>query len=217
MLLLALDTAQADCSAAVLDCASGTVAGRAVETIGKGHAERMMAVIDAALAGARVKPADIGRVAVNVGPGSFTGVRIAVATARALALAIKAECVGVSSLSAIGEQHRLARPGVPILATLDARRGEAFAQVIDADGNAVTEPAAYRYEDLEGLARTHGAIPVGTGAIVAGLAEAAAEDRVSIDTLALLGARTNPGPSVSPLYLRAPDAKPQIGFAVERA
>ena len=103
------------------------------------------------------------------------------------------------------------------MATLDARRGEAFAQVFDADGDPLTQPAAHAYDDLVDLAREHGAIPVGTGAIVAGLAEPMPEDRVTIETVALLGASVVPGPSVSPLYLRAPDAKPQLGFAVARA
>ena len=217
MLILALDTAQADCSAAVYDCAPGSIVGRCVETIGKGHAERMMAVIDAALTEAGRKPADIDRIAVNIGPGSFTGVRIGVAAARALALAVKAECVGVSSLSAIAFQHRAARPGSAVMATLDARRGEAFAQAFDADGEPLTQPAAHAYDELTDLAQKYGAIPVGTGAIVAGLAEPMPEDRVTIETIALLGASVVPGPSVSPIYLRAPDAKPQLGFAVARA
>lgn len=217
MLILALDTAQADCSAVVYDCASGSVIGRCVETIGKGHAERMMAVIDAALTEAGIKPQDVDRIAVNIGPGSFTGVRIGVAAARALALAVKAECVGVSSLASIAYQHRMARPDSPVMATLDARRGEAFAQVFDADGTPLTEPAAHAYDDLAELAREHGALPVGTGAIVSGLAEPMPEDRVTIETIAVLGASAVPGPPVSPLYLRAPDAKPQLGFAVARA
>ena len=217
MLILALDTAQADCSAAVYDSASGSIIGRCVETIGKGHAERMMAVIDAALTEAGMKPADIDRIVVNIGPGSFTGVRIGVAAARALALAVKAECVGVSSLAAIAFQHRAARPGSAVMATLDARRGEAFAQVFDADGEPLTEPAAHAYDDLADLARQHAAVPFGTGAIVTGLAGPLPEDRVTIDTIAILGASAIAGPPVSPLYLRAPDAKPQLGFAVARA
>ncbi|WP_180901034.1 tRNA (adenosine(37)-N6)-threonylcarbamoyltransferase complex dimerization subunit type 1 TsaB [Martelella soudanensis] len=217
MLILALDTAQADCSAAVYDCDSASLIGRSVETIGKGHAERMMAVIDAALREADVKPAALGRIAVNIGPGSFTGVRIGVAAARALALAVGAESVGVSSLASIAFQHRMARPGAAVMATLDARRGEAFAQVFDAEGEPLTPPAAHRYEDLADLARAHQAVPVGTGAIVAGLAQPMPEDRVTIDTIAVLGASAVAGPAVSPLYLRAPDAKPQLGFAVARA
>ncbi|MGV0879610.1 tRNA (adenosine(37)-N6)-threonylcarbamoyltransferase complex dimerization subunit type 1 TsaB [Martelella sp. FLE1502] len=217
MLILALDTAQADCSAAVYDCASGSIIGRCVETIGKGHAERMMAVIDAALAEAGIKPGDIDRIAVNIGPGSFTGVRIGVAAARALALAVKAECVGVSSLASIAYQHRMPRPGSAVMATLDARRGEAFVQVFDADGTPLTEPAAHVYDDLADLARQHGALPVGTGAIVAGLTQPMPEDSVTIETIAVLGASAVPGQPVSPLYLRAPDAKPQLGFAVARA
>lgn len=217
MIILALDTAAADCSACVFDMAENQVLGRVVETIGKGHAERLMDIIDRALGEAAVDVTQLDRIAVNIGPGSFTGVRVGVATARALALATNAHCVGISSLRAIASQHRRLHPQTPVLATIDARRGEAYAQVFDADGNALCDAAAEPYEALAQLAARYQAIAVGSGAETAGIGVASAEDLVRVETLAHLAGATEPGAPVSPLYLRAPDAKPQAGFTLSRA
>lgn len=216
MLILALDTAQADCAACLFDTTSDRVLARTVETIGKGHAERLMAVIDETLRQAGRAPSGFDRIAVNVGPGSFTGVRVGVSTARALALATRTECVGVSSLSALGFQARELARGRAVMATIDARRGEAYAQVFDADGQALTEPSAFAYDALDGLMRRHDALAFGTGASVAGLEVAGDVTHIEIETIARLGAVARAQGPVSPLYLRAPDAKPQAGFAVAR-
>ncbi len=216
MLILAIDTAQADCAACLFDSTGDVVLGRTVETIGKGHAERLMAVIDETLLQAGRAPSGFDRIAVNVGPGSFTGVRVGVSTARALALATRTECVGVSSLSAFGFQARELAKDHTVMATIDARRGEAYAQVFDAFGEALTEPSAYAYDALEGLMHRHDALAFGTGASVAGLEIAGDVTHIEIETIARLGADARPHGPVSPLYLRAPDARPQAGYAVAR-
>ncbi|PRX04346.1 UNVERIFIED_ORG: tRNA threonylcarbamoyl adenosine modification protein YeaZ [Martelella mediterranea] len=216
MLILALDTAQADCAACLFDSESGAVLSRNVETIGKGHAERLMAVIDTTLQDAGKAPAGFDRVAVNIGPGSFTGIRVGVSAARAFALATKAECVGVSALAAIAFQAQALAGGHAVLATIDARRGEAYAQIFAADGKALTAPAAYAYEALDGLMRDYQAVAFGSGAVAAGLETGADVVQADIESIARLGVEALPGAPVSPLYLRAPDAKPQSGFAVAR-
>ncbi len=94
MIVLALDTAGVDCAAALYDSETGRVLAEVCETIGKGHAERLMAMIDEALAASGLALADLDRVAVTVGPGSFTGIRVGVAAARGLALALGIEAVG---------------------------------------------------------------------------------------------------------------------------
>ena len=88
MLVLAIDTAGVDCSAAVYDSSSREILGSVVDNIGKGHAERLMSAIDEALAQASRSLSDIQRIAVVVGPGSFTGIRVGVAAARGLALSL---------------------------------------------------------------------------------------------------------------------------------
>ncbi|AJY47357.1 tRNA (adenosine(37)-N6)-threonylcarbamoyltransferase complex dimerization subunit type 1 TsaB [Martelella endophytica] len=215
MIILALDTASADCAVAIAD--GDVVLSRAVETIGKGHAERLMPLLDACLHEAGITLQDIDRIAVNIGPGSFTGIRVGVSAARALALAIGCECVGVSSLAVLGEQQLAAHPGRAVLVTIDARRGEAFSAVYASDGAILLEPAATAYEDLAALAARFDAVATGSGAIIAGLCEASTADHVEIETIARLGLTVTPGASVSPLYLRAADARPQAGFTLPRA
>ena len=162
MNILALDTAAADCAVCIAD-GDGRVVARSVETIGKGHAERLMPQVDLVFRDAGMRPVDIGRIAVNVGPGSFTGIRVGVATARALALAVGAESVGVSALHALAFQHRERQPGLPLLAAIDARRDEVYAQAFDAGGPALSEAMALPVGALARLGETLGAIVVGSG------------------------------------------------------
>ena len=103
MHILAFDTCLDGVSVAVAraDPAGTRVLWEASERRRVGHAERLMPMIIAALAGAGVGFADLGRIAATCGPGSFTGVRTGIAAARALALAIGCPAVGVGCLAAI--------------------------------------------------------------------------------------------------------------------
>lgn len=101
-----------------------------------GHATRLLELCEELLVGAGVAWSEIDRIAVGVGPGTFTGLRVGVATARGLAQSLSAELVGVSSLQALatvalaaGRETRLAQPHARsgLLAVIDARRGEVFA------------------------------------------------------------------------------------------
>jgi tRNA threonylcarbamoyl adenosine modification protein YeaZ len=95
MKVLAIDTSANLCAACVKD--TGEL-GRAVRNLGKGHAEHLMAVIDEALSAAATTYAELELIAVAVGPGSFTGIRVGVAAARGLALALKIPSVAVTTL-----------------------------------------------------------------------------------------------------------------------
>src|SRR5690606_16493325 len=88
MIVLAIDTAGVDCSAALYDGETGRMLAAVTDMIGKGHAERLMSLIDEALAQASLELTDVDRIAVVIGPGSFTGIRVGVAAARGLALAL---------------------------------------------------------------------------------------------------------------------------------
>src|SRR5687767_11705385 len=124
MKLLALDTAANLCSVAVLDVESGTILAASSEDIGKGHAERLMTAIEQVAATARISIADIGKIAVSIGPGSFTGVRVGVSTARGFALALKCPAVGISTLQALAYDAAKQFSHRPILSIIDARRDE---------------------------------------------------------------------------------------------
>jgi len=132
VIVLGFDTATAATVAALLDgAAPGDGAERRHDPAPgerPGHAPLLLGLAHELLAGAALTFADVDRVAVGLGPGGFTGLRIGVATARALAQAADAELVGVSTLQALAVQAQpAAANGEGVLAVIDARRGEVFA------------------------------------------------------------------------------------------
>ncbi|HVL96398.1 MAG TPA: tRNA (adenosine(37)-N6)-threonylcarbamoyltransferase complex dimerization subunit type 1 TsaB [Solirubrobacteraceae bacterium] len=183
-----------------------------------GHAARLLELLEAALAAAGADWEQVERIAVGAGPGGFTGLRIGIATARALGQARGIPLVAVGTLHALAEAAP-AHHG-PLLAVLDARRGEAFAAAFAPDGAVLHEPAALRPEALGALAAGLGGAPaaVGDGAVrfraeleAAGArvpADAAPEHRVSAAAICRLGAagRTADRDSLLPDYRREPDA-----------
>ena len=223
MNLLAIDTAARLCAACVLDTETECELGREVLDLGKGHAERLMGVIDVALSQAGIGYADLGMVAVSVGPGSFTGVRVGVSAARGLALALGIPAVGVSSLEALAASARDGHPGHDILVLLEAGRGAIYAARYDADGLESVPPALLETTQAMELARAGEPILAGSAAdtvreaIGSELPIVLGQATADIGTYARLAARRGlPGRPASPLYLRAADAKPQAGFALPR-
>lgn len=225
MILLAIDTAASLCAACVYDTADAE-RGRSVLDLGKGHAERLMEVIARALGEAGVGYADLDAIAVSVGPGSFTGVRVGVATARGLALALRIPAVGVTTLEALAAEALLAHPGSAVIAAIDAGRGQVYLQRFAGDGKAVDEPAVLATEAAAALVRdaSEGTLLAGSAARMLGGTLAVASDGATADiaTYARLAAgRLAANPSAGndkpkPLYLRDADAKPQEAFALPR-
>jgi tRNA threonylcarbamoyladenosine biosynthesis protein TsaB len=128
-----------------------------------GHATSLLPLASELLQNAGLTFADVDLIAVGTGPGTFTGLRIGVATARALAQATGARLAGVSSLRALAEP--VAAPAV--LAVLDARRGEAFAAGFEG-GTEVLAPVALTPDGLAALGPPQGAgawLAVGDGAV----------------------------------------------------
>jgi tRNA threonylcarbamoyladenosine biosynthesis protein TsaB len=128
--LLALDTATEACSAALW--IDGAVASRE-ELLGRGHAERILPMIDELLAEAALSLASLDAIAFGRGPGAFTGVRIAVSVAQGLAYGAGVPTVPISDLAALGARaldRALAEQGAPgaaeALVALDARMGEVY-------------------------------------------------------------------------------------------
>jgi len=130
VIVLGIDTATPATAVALLD--SGAPGGAGVRRHDPapgerpGHTAQLLALAHEQLAGAGMTFADVDRIAVGLGPGGFTGLRIGVATARALAWASSAQIVGLSSLRALAA-GATAPPGRGVLAVIDARRGEVFA------------------------------------------------------------------------------------------
>jgi tRNA threonylcarbamoyladenosine biosynthesis protein TsaB len=179
-----------------------------------GHATQLLPLAARLLDDAGLAFADLERIAVGTGPGTFTGLRIGVATARALAQGIGAELVGVSTLRALataaeGDAGR-------VLAVLDARRGEAFVAGYE-HGREVIPPAAVTPE-LLGRVAGGGGLAVGDGAVrfrevleTSGAvvpADGSPLHRVSALSVADLAAGAPPdGRDVTPEYVRLPDAE----------
>ena len=129
--ILAIDTASTSMSTAVL--INGEVKGELYEDMDRGQAEHLMSFIAQSLEAAGIGIDEVDGIAVTVGPGAFTGMRIGLSTARALGLARKITVAGVSSLEAVayGVSER-DQQGRNILVALDSKRSEVFAQAFDA-------------------------------------------------------------------------------------
>ncbi len=153
MFILAIDTALDACSVAVFDTATETFPALETEVIGKGHAERLMAMIETTMAKAGLRFPDLGRIAVTVGPGSFTGIRVGLAAARGIGLAGKLPVVGISTLDAIAK----GAPGdEPVMIALDARRSEVYVATYDAAREMIGEPDILTVDEAITRARAAG-------------------------------------------------------------
>jgi tRNA threonylcarbamoyl adenosine modification protein YeaZ len=221
MIVLAIDTAGTGCFAAVYDSANDTLLASAGADIGRGHAEQLMAFIDQALAESGKLLADIERIAVTIGPGSFTGIRVGVAAARGFALALGVPAIGVSVLAALAEAAREANPGQAVLAAMDAKRDELYCQSFEADGTARTQAQMLELPETRRMFADFDGIICGTATkhLTDNSQVAVAQtDLTDIRIVARLGALSDPSQGKpSPLYLRGPDVKSQAGFAVARA
>jgi len=202
-LILAFDTSAAHCAAAVLS--GGTLLAEAQEEMAKGQAERLFPLLGDLLARAGAGWGDLAALAVGVGPGNFTGVRISVAAARGLALSLRVPAIGVSMLEALA--HGQPRPCVTLI---DARRDQLYLQMF---GDRPAGPILTGADGLGGLAP--GTIFVGHGAADAALrhrGRAAEPVYRPAEAMARFAAEIlASGPPVArpaPLYLRPADAAP---------
>ena len=222
MIVLAIDTASALCAACVYDSDAGKELGRSVLDLGKGHAEHLMGVVNDAMAEAGVDFPALDRIAVAVGPGSFTGVRVGVSAARGFAMALKIPAVGVTTLEAIAAETRERSGARKVMAALDGGRGEVHLAVYDEAGALLFGPVATTLQGAAAIAREHLPLLVGSASATvaeqagAGLETGASGSTADIAVYARLGAIKVAGERPKPLYLRDADAKPQAGFVLPR-
>jgi tRNA threonylcarbamoyladenosine biosynthesis protein TsaB len=182
----------------------------------KGHAERLMPMVGEVLASAGCTPRDCTRFITTVGPGSFTGIRVAIAAARGFAVATGRPAVGVSTLQALA--HDLLASHATVLAVVDARHGHAYGSFFGREGP--TQPAGYRSCAAWASQAAQQIAPlalVGTGldAIIADWPDGATPPRhvemrafPAIATVIAIGMHADPARApASPDYLKAVDAR----------
>jgi tRNA threonylcarbamoyladenosine biosynthesis protein TsaB len=245
MIVLGFDTATRSTSVGLRLSEEHTIEARDDPAQGDhpGHATRLLAMTDELLARAGVAWSALDRVAVGVGPGTFTGLRVGIATARGLAQSLAVDLVGVSSLLALA--HAAAGQGQGgLLSVIDARRGQAFAAAYRLSGDGAVDelaaPRALAPEDLgsvvaeaEQRAGEHDEpwLAVGDGAIrfrehleLAGVAvpvDSSPLHRVDARATCALGALAEPVASLEQLlpdYRRRADAEIALeGVAAGRA
>lgn len=222
--ILAFDTSGNACSAAVRR-GSETVARR-FAPMERGHAEALMPMVMAVLAEAGLGFDDLDAVAVTVGPGAFTGVRIGLAAARGMALAGDLAVVGVTSFEAVAEAVSVdERTDRALLVALETKRADLYVQLFDAALAPVSAPAAVMPEALPDLAPKGPLLIAGDAAgraasalddpkRVAVSAGPALPDAAYVAAIAMrrLEAARRTGaalPRAEPLYLRPPGVTPQ--------
>jgi tRNA threonylcarbamoyl adenosine modification protein YeaZ len=202
VVLLAFDTATAYVTASAYDERDGVLAAR--DGVGPmRHGEMLMPTVRDVLAEAGAGLSDVDRVAVGVGPGPFTGLRVGVMTARMLGLALRVPVVGAGTLDVLASQAVSRGIAEPFVVTTDARRKELFWAAYDADGTRVEGPAVDRPADLP----VHGRLVVGTGPELYPFARRAGPVWPSAAALARCVVEgACPPYDPEPVYLRRPDA-----------
>jgi len=226
MIVLGIDTSTIAASVALVR--DGVALGEAALDVAPGAARnptgaRLLAMIDELCRAHGVAPHALGAVAVGAGPGSFTGLRIGLATGKGIAFAAGTPLWQVSSLAALAHSvlgRVLASDGDAALAVLDARRGEVFAGGYARRGEAIARIADERViaptelvSMLAAIRATHASVRVvGDSPAIAELAAPGEAWRhtpraFSVVTLALAGPRTNELAHGTPTYIRASEAE----------
>lgn len=227
MRILALDTSCAAASVAVYDAAERRVLASETLAMAQGHAEALAPMVQRAMAQVEGGIATIERIAVCVGPGSFTGIRISLAMARAMGVAVGAPVVGVSSLLAFaGPLLADPKPGI-IVSAIDAKHGQIYVQLFEPSGRPLFAPRVAKLRDASRL--------IGGGpARICGNAVALIADEIQrfpgqfdtsattpypdIVAIARAGLALDPATAPPrPLYIKPPDAQPHQGETIARA
>jgi tRNA threonylcarbamoyladenosine biosynthesis protein TsaB len=217
MLILAIDTALDACAAAVLDTDSGELIAQESQAMKRGHAEALMPLIARVIKQSGIGFADLDRIAVTTGPGSFTGLRVGLSAARGIALAADKPVVGVTTLSAYAAPVVSQNGEQPIISAIDARHDQVYFQVVSGNGRSLIQPQVAPIEEALGASRFGAPHLVGNAArILSQRWPAQALPPVTVDAqpapdiawVGWLGAAVSPDTAPArPFYLRAPDAK----------
>lgn len=196
MIILALDTCLSACAGAVV--ADGVVLSKIVEPMQRGHQECIAGMTAQLMADANLAFPDLDRIAVTVGPGSFTGLRIGLAFAKGLGVALDIPCVGVGVLDVLGRQAQ-----GRVLAALDARGGAVHLRIFE-NGAARGEAMTLSLDEAGALDPPD--VLIGDGATLLGpdypSAEVVTPQACDPAIVAAIGAEDPPRPA-DPIYMRA--------------
>ena len=218
-MLLAIDTSGPDCAVALYDHARNHFLAERVETLGRGHAERLMPLIELCLSDAGKSWEDVTRLAVARGPGSFTGLRVGLSAARGLALALRVPCVGVTVFEAMWHHEQ---PTGILTVLMDAKRDQCWMQSFNADGTSLGDAQAVAIESIANELPDRVTHLAGSGTLIANLPEGLVRlntfSSAPIQSVAIVGALLeDEGNRPDPLYLRGADAKPQKTIGLVRS
>jgi tRNA threonylcarbamoyl adenosine modification protein YeaZ len=220
MRILAIDTALAVCAAAVLNTEDRGPSTRETVPMLRGQAEALMPMIARVMDKAEIEFAELDRIAVTIGPGSFTGLRVGISAARGIALAAAKPAIGLSTLAAYAAPYIAKDDTQPVAAVIDARHDHVYLQIVGPGGRSIVPPritpvgeAVRAIAGLGSVRLVGGATNLILAAWPAGEPLPAVVDMQAapdIDWVARLGAAAveAQGPP-KPLYLRAADAQPQ--------
>jgi tRNA threonylcarbamoyladenosine biosynthesis protein TsaB len=211
-MLLAFDTSMAACSAAVYDLAQGRVQAFRLAGMERGHADALAPMVKEVMDEARIGFSDLKRIGVTLGPGTFTGVGTGIAMARGLALALDLPVAGIDTLSAIAANA--GNGDKPLVIAADARRDEIYFAVAGSSPLPLVLPLAEAIRRLppgESFVLGTGADALVAAAPRGRLVRLLDGDLPEARNFAAL-CRAVPAASIppEPIYLRTPDAKPQI-------
>ena len=224
MKILAIDTALNACSVAITDGAETRAFNHEIRS--RGHAETLLPLIRSLMSEAKLSFPDLDLVAVTVGPGTFTGLRIGLAAARGISLAAAKPCVGVTTLESLAASvdARTAGPQI-IVPAIDARRQEVYLQSFKYDEephfpNAISPPIASPITEASDHIVNQPLLLLGNGAAL--LEQSGAlkdynfkildqepnpDARIIAKIAASRASTVKVGTPPAPLYLRSPDAK----------
>lgn len=209
--LLAIDTAGSACSVALW--AEGKVLGHEIAATQHGHAVALAPMVERVAAGSGIALPRLGAVAVSCGPGGFTGMRVGLAMARAMALAIGCPAIGIGSFQALAATALRSggHPGGSMLCVLDSRREELFAQELDATLASAGTPMLLRPEAVAAHCRDRSIALVADAELTQFAASSvvglhilhANSDAIAVAELA--ATRTDLHLPPAPIYVRSPD------------
>jgi tRNA threonylcarbamoyladenosine biosynthesis protein TsaB len=227
MRILAIDTSCGAASVAVVEAGEAEPLAAMSRPMTRGQADVLAPMVEEAMRGVDGGFPSLARIAVATGPGSFTGIRVGLAMARAMGVALAIPVVGVSTLAAFAAPL-LSEPRTGIIAAaIDARHGSVYFQLFEASGRPLGPP---RCDTVRECVRAIGAGPAwlagDAAALVAGEAQRAglpydldaAREAPDIVALAWIGLAVDPALSPPrPLYVKPPDARPNAAGPIARA